>query len=278
VSTARPDSARIAALYCYPLKSARGRALDAALLCGTGFEHDRQWMLITPQGRFLSQRELPRLALLSAEPVAGGLRIAAADLPPLLIEADAPCQPCRVRIWRDECAAFDLGDEIAATLSRWLGSPCRLVRFDQAEQRLSEARYRGEVEASNAFSDGYPLLLLAEASRLDLNARVGRELPMNRFRPNIVLEGLAAYDEDQLHELQCGDVVLRVVKACTRCSITTTDQQHGTLDGAEPLRTLKSYRYDAALGGVCFGQNLVIVKGVGSTLAVGAALQLRWRT
>ena len=224
-----------------------------------------------------TQRELPRLALLGAEVLAEGLRITAAGLAPLSIGNDAPHQPRRVHIWRDTCAAVDFGDEIAATLSHWLGSPCRLVRFDPAERRLSEARYRGEVEASNAFSDGYPLLLLSEASRRDLCARVGRELPMNRFRPNIVLEGLDAYDEDQLHELQQGDVVLRVVKACTRCIITTTDQQHGTRDGAEPLHTLKTYRYDAALGGVCFGQNLVIVRGTGSTLTVGAELQLRWR-
>jgi uncharacterized protein len=101
---------------------------------------------------------------------------------------------------------------------------------------------------------------------------------MNRFRPNLVLEGLTAYDEDHLHELHSGDVVLRAVKPCTRCAITTTDQATGTLDGAEPLRTLKTYRYDAALGGVCFGQNLILVSGVDATLAVGATLQLRWRT
>lgn len=272
-----PASARIAALFRYPLKSARGQSVSRARLCATGFEHDREWMLITPQGRFISQRERPRLALLRAEPGAGGLQLSAADLPALQVTDAATQQACRVHIWRDECTAFDAGDAIAGTLSTWLGSPCRLVRFDPAQRRLSEQRYRGEVEATNAFSDGYPLLLIAEASRADLNRRVGRELPMNRFRPNIVLEGLAAYDEDRLYELQGGEVVLRAVKACTRCSITTTDQATGTLDGAEPLRTLKAYRYDAALGGVCFGQNLVIVRGAGQTLAVGQSLHLSWR-
>ena len=277
MNTPRPASARIAALYRYPLKSARGQSLREARLCSTGFEHDRQWMLVTPQGRFITQREQPRLALLRADSGATGLGIAAPDLPTLSIAHSGVRHSCQVHIWRDECAAFDAGDEVAAALSHWLGSPCRLVRFDPAQRRLSERRYSGEVEATNGFSDGYPLLLISEASRADLNRRVGRELPMNRFRPNIVLEGLAAYDEDQLHELRLGKVVLRAVKACTRCSITTTDQETGTLDGAEPLRTLKSYRYDAALGGVCFGQNLVMVSGAGSALAVGAQFQLRWR-
>ncbi len=277
MNTPRPANARIAALYRYPLKSARGQLLQEARLCNTGFEHDRQWMLITPAGRFISQRERPRLALLQAEPGAMGLSIAAPELPPLTIAYAAARIPCRVQIWRDECAAFDAGDEIADALGRWLGSPCRLVRFDPAQQRLSERRYSGAIDAANAFSDGFPLLLIGEASRVDLNRRIGRKLPMNRFRPNIVLEGLGAYDEDQLLELRLGKVLLRAVKPCTRCSITATDQATGTLDGAEPLRTLKSYRYDAALGGVCFGQNLVMQSGAGSTLAVGASVQLRWR-
>jgi hypothetical protein len=278
VSSAHPTSARIAALYRYPLKSARGQSLREARLCSTGFEHDRQWLLVTPEGRFITQREQPRLALLQAEPGALALSIAAPGLAPMQVAHAGLRLPRRVRIWRDECAAFDAGDEVAAALSRWLGSPCRLVRFDPAQQRLSERRYSGDIDAANAFSDGFPLLLIGEASRIDLNRRVGRELPMNRFRPNIVLDGLAAYDEDQLQELRCGKVVLHAVKACTRCSITTTDQETGMQDGAEPLRTLKSYRYDAALGGVCFGQNLVMQSGTGSTLAVGATLQLRWRS
>ena len=278
MNTPRPATARIAALYRYPLKSARGQSLQEARLCSTGFEHDRQWLLITPEGRFITQRERPRLALLQAEPGALGLSIAAPELPPLMIAHAAARTPCRVRIWHDECAAFDAGDEVASALSHWLGIPCRLVRFDPAQQRLSERRYSGEVDAANAFSDGFPLLLIGEASRLDLSRRIGRELPMNRFRPNIVLAGLGAYDEDQLLELRLGKVLLRVVKACTRCSITATDQTTGTLDGAEPLRTLKSYRYDATLGGVCFGQNLVMQSGAGSTLSVGASVQLHWRS
>jgi len=278
VNSPRPATARILALHRYPLKSARGQSLPEARLCATGFEHDRQWMLVTPEGRFISQRERPRLALLQVELGALGLSISAPDLPQLSIAHSAARLPCRVRIWRDECAAFDAGENVASALSQWLEHPCRLVRFDPAQQRLSERRYSGAIDAANAFSDAFPLLLIGEASRQDLSRRVGRELPMNRFRPNIVLEGLGAYDEDQLLELRLGKVILQVVKPCTRCSITTTDQSTGVLDGAEPLRTLKGYRYDATLGGVCFGQNLVMASGVGSTLAVGASVQLRWRS
>lgn len=278
MNTPRPDTARIAALYRYPLKSARGHSLPAARLCATGIEHDRQWLLVTPEGRFITQRERPRLALLQVELGALGLSISAPDLPPLQIAHAAARLPCRVRIWRDECSAFDAGDQVANVLSAWLGHPCRLVRFDPAQQRLSERKYSGAIDAANAFSDAFPLLLIGEASRQDLSRRVGRDLPMNRFRPNIVLEGLGAYDEDELLELRVGKVILQVVKPCTRCSITTTEQSTGTLDGAEPLRTLKGYRFDAALGGVLFGQNLVMASGVGSTLTVGASVQLRWRS
>jgi uncharacterized protein YcbX len=273
----RPDCARISALYRYPLKSARAQALPEARLCSTGFEHDRQWLLVTPQGRFISQREQPRLALLQAEATAARLRLSAVDLPSLSIAPGDARLPSRVRIWRDECMAFDAGEKIAATLSDWLRSPCRLVRFDPLQQRLSNRQYAGDIVAENAFSDGYPLLLTGAASLADLNQRIGRELPMNRFRPNIVLEGLDPYDEDHLHELYCGGLVLRAVKPCTRCSITATEQASGTLDGDEPLRTLRTYRYDAGLGGVTFGQNLVVVTGRGALLRVGETLQLRWR-
>ncbi len=273
----RPDTARISALYRYPLKSARGQSLPEARLVSTGFEHDRQWLLVTPQGRFITQREQPRLALLRAEATTAQLHLSAADLPSLSITLSDAQGRSRVMIWRDECTAFDAGDAAADALSDWLGSPCRLVRFDPQQQRLSNRQYTGDIAAENAFSDDYPLLLIGAASLSDLNQRIGRELPMNRFRPNIVLEGLGPYDEDQLQELRCGGLVLRAVKPCTRCCITTTEQASGTLDGDEPLRTLKTYRHDAGLGGVTFGQNLVIVSGRGSLLRVGETLQLRWR-
>ena len=272
------DTARISALYRYPLKSARGEALATATLSVTGFEGDRQWLLVPPAGRFIPQREAPRLALLQAEIEAAALRLAAPGLAELRFAHDESALARRVEIWGDVCAAFDAGDETARALSTWLGRECRLVRFDPAQRRVCNPAWTGSQQAVTAFADAYPLLLIGTTSLVDLNRRLGRELPINRFRPNLVVECLEPYAEDRIDELRCGDVVLRAVKPCDRCVITTTDQGRGERDGDEPLRTLKTYRYDAKLRGVTFGQNLIIVAGQGGTLRVGEALQLRWRT
>jgi uncharacterized protein len=151
------------------------------------------------------------------------------------------------------------------------------VRFDPAQRRLSERDWTGQYQAENRFSDGFPLLALSAASLADLNSRLAVRLPMNRFRPNIVLEGLSPYDEDRIDELCGAGVRLKLVKACTRCRITATNQNTGELEGDEPLRTLRTYRYDAQLHGVCFGQNAIVVEGNGATLRRGELLAIRWR-
>lgn len=271
-------SARISALFRYPLKSARGQELAVAPLAATGIEGDREWLLVTPAGRFITQREVPRLALLQPDIDQESLRLTAPGLPELRVARHSGGAACRVQIWRDHCDAFDAGDEPARVLSRWLGCECRLVRFDPAQQRIADPAWTGTLEVLTAFTDGFPLLLVGSASLLDLNRRLGRELPMNRFRPNLVIDGLEPYAEDRLHELRCeADVVLRVVKPCTRCRITTTDQATGELDGEEPLRTLRTYRYDSTLHGVTFGQNVVIAADGGAKLRRGARLALSWR-
>jgi uncharacterized protein YcbX len=265
---------RIAALYCYPVKSARGWSLVSTTLVATGLQHDRQWMLVDERRRFLTQRELPQLATLEVALDGGQMQLHAPGQTPLRFASSASPElaklsACRVQVWNDECAAFDCGDPAAAWLSTWLQRPIRLVRFDECEARLSNPGFSGAIAAPNHFSDGYPLLVANRSSLDDLCARMGRELPMERFRPNIVLEGLPAYAEDEIRELQLGAVRLRLVKACTRCVITTTDQRSGERDGEEPLRTLKAYRFDPALKGVTFAQNAVIVSGVGAQLRVG---------
>jgi hypothetical protein len=157
-------------------------------------------------------------------------------------------------------------------LSELLGRPLRLVRFDQSRVRLSDLAWTGGLAAPNLFSDGFPLLAIARASLADLNSRLAVPLPMDRFRPNLVLDGLPPYGEDALGDLIAGALRLRRVKPCTRCSITTTNQGTGAVEGDEPLRTLKSYRWDRALRGVTFGQNLIVVAGAGSRLTVGHPL------
>jgi len=265
---------RLGGLYRYPLKSGRGEPLASARLGDAGLDGDRRWMLTRPDGRFLTQREHPRLALLNARHYGDSLQLDAPGLEPLLAR---PGEAREVQVWKDRVLARDAGDEAAGRLGDWLGAACRLVQFDPARPRYSEPEWTGGLLAANAFSDGYPLLLVNQASLDDLSARCGRVLPVERFRPNLLVEGLPAWAEDTLQELAIGQIVLRLVKPCTRCSITTVDPLTGRFDGEEPLRTLRSFRQDGRVGGFTFGINTVVVRGVGESLAVGDALEARWR-
>jgi MOSC domain-containing protein len=275
-SSSAAATVRIAQLWCYPLKSAAGIALDEARLTPAGLEADRSWMIVTPAGHFLTQREVPRLALISPALTADALqlRVRSAVLT-VPLHADGSRIP--VRIWKDSCLGIDAGDEAAAWLGRLLQRECRLVRFDPAQRRLSSRHWSGALEAENRFTDGFPLMVLSEASLAELNTRLQSPLPMNRFRPNIVLAGIDPYEEDRIGELSDGALRLRLVKPCTRCRITTTNQRTAEVEGDEPLRTLKSYRYDATLKGVLFGQNALVVAGAGSLLARGQSLQVSWK-
>ena len=261
--------ARIDSLHVYPVKSCRGIELATATLAPSGLAHDREWLIVDSRDHFLTQRDLPRMALLQTRLTDTHLELATAQRPLLQVPLRHEGQRRTVSIWRTQVPAFDAGDEAAGSLSGLLERPVRLVRFDSAHQRLSNSEWTGAVAAPNFFTDGYPVMVLSRASLEDLNARVGRQLDMNRFRPNIVLDGVEAYAEDRIHEIHAGEVTLRLVKPCTRCVITATDQQTGLRDGDEPLRTLKEYRFDKALRGVVFGMNAVIVRGQGATLARG---------
>jgi uncharacterized protein len=276
------NTATIAALHTYPIKSARGLAHAAVPLVNTGFEHDREWLVVDERNRCVTQRDLPLLATLQPRLQGDSLILQSLGQGSLTIDAfgiDAYSkrEARRVHIWGDDCAAFDCGDEVARWLSTWLARTLRLVRFDTREARLSNAQWTGDVAAPNLFTDGYPILVANTASLADLNSRMNRALPMERFRPNIVIDGLPAYAEDQIAELHCGEVRLRLVKPCVRCSITTTDQSTGTLDGDEPLRTLKSYRHDHQLKGVTFAQNAVIAGGIGAHLRIGDQFSINWK-
>lgn len=263
----------LAALHIYPVKSCRGIAASEARLTDAGLEHDREWMIVTPEGRFVTQREEPRLARITTAIDDGTLTLSAEGAGSCAVPLDRVGREADAVVWRDRCAAFDQGDEPARWLSGLLDRALRLVRFDPRHERLSDRTWTGDVAARNRFSDGYALLAISRASLDDLNARLPAPLPMNRFRPNLELGGLPPYGEDTLGELVAGAVRLRRVKPCTRCSITTTDQATGAVDGEEPLRTLKSYRWDKALRGVTFGQNLIVIAGAGSRLQVGQTLQ-----
>jgi uncharacterized protein YcbX len=267
----------LSALHVYPIKSCRGIELDVARLTPTGLADDRHWMLVRPSGRFVTQRELPRMALIATKLSERGLLLAAPDMSPLLVSRDQVGESSAVTVWSFTGRGIDCGEEAAQWFTSFLATPLRLMRFDASAPRECSADWTGDVRAVTEFADGFPILVISRASLADLNARLPKALPMERFRPNIVLDGIEAYAEDRIHELRGEGAVIRMVKPCARCAITTTDQSTGERDGVEPLATLKTYRFDAALRGVTFGQNAIIVSGAGATLHQGQTLEVIWK-
>jgi len=257
--------ASLGRLFIYPVKSAAGIECEQVRLTPQGFEHDREWMIVDATGQFLTQREAGRLALLSTAIEGGRLRL---SIPGdgIAVDLDHGGASVDVRVWRAHCRAFDAGAQAGQFLSDFLGRPARLVRFDMSKPRLSAAEWTGGRDVPTLFSDGYPLLVLSQGSIDDLAARVGHALPVQRFRPNILLDGVAPYAEDAAGMLESGEVRLQLTKACTRCAITTIDHLTGDRTGEEPLATLKGYRFDRQLQGVVFGRNAYAVAGAGGTL------------
>ncbi|HEY0681816.1 MAG TPA: MOSC N-terminal beta barrel domain-containing protein [Steroidobacter sp.] len=265
---------QITGLNIYPVKSCRGIALTQARLTETGFEHDREWLVVTPEYRFLTQRERPQLAQVETAITADQLVLRKPNGADLALPLDLTGPEVEVTIWRDKAGAFDAGDQAATWLTEHLGKPARLVRFDKRHKRASNTQWTGGTEALNQFSDGYPWLLISQGSLDELNRRLEQPLPMNRFRPNIVVDGLPPFGEDSVDEFVAGDVRLKVVKPCDRCVITTTDQITGERSGDEPLKALKTFRFDKTLRGVLFGQNMILTGGVGQTLKVGQQFEV----
>jgi uncharacterized protein YcbX len=276
--------ATLAALNVYPVKGCRGIAVARArasvrglvAAAGAAAVGDREFMIVDPAGRFVSQRERPRLALIATRVESDALVLSASGYAPLAIPLAAASGARRkVTVWSSDVVAHDVGDFAARWLETVLGAELRLVRFDPGATRLCNPQYVGDSGAHVAFSDGYPVLAIGEASLAGLNARLAAAgaaaLPMNRFRPNVVLAGLDAHDEDHVDTIVADGVTLKLVKPCTRCQVTTTDQDTAAV-GDEPLATLARYRMNAALGGVTFGMNAIVVAGAGRELAVGCAL------
>ncbi|SEI23303.1 MOSC domain-containing protein [Pseudomonas asplenii] len=249
---------RLSALYRYPVKSAKGEALSQVTLDALGLAGDRRWMIVDQDsGRFLTQRAVASMSQLSALwNTSGGLTLSAPGYSALDVAVPSADESLRgVSIWNDTLRVPDAGDEAAAWLSEFIGKPVRLVHVPLERARITQAGY-GKEDDRVAFADGFPLLLIGQASLDDLSHRVGRPLEMLRFRPNLVIEGSAAFAEDQWKRIRIGEVEFRLVKPCSRCILTTIDPQSGQRsDDREPLTTLKTYRQQG--GDVLFGQNLV---------------------
>jgi uncharacterized protein YcbX len=253
----------VTSLHLYPVKSLRGLAVEAARVDRMGVVGDRRFLVVDSSGTFMTQRAVPRMALVGAFLDEATLTLRAAGFGDIVVgrEPDPAAAEAVVRIWKSEgLKAEDCGEPPAEWLSAVLETPCRLVRIGPKFARPVRADF-AEPGDLVAFADGFPLLVVSEASVGDLNRRMAEKgapaIPMNRFRPNVVVAGCGPYEEDRLKRFRIGEVVFRATKPCIRCTITTTDQLTGAR-GIEPLRTLAGYRREPADSTeVKFGYNLV---------------------
>jgi uncharacterized protein YcbX len=259
---------QVAALHIFPVKSMAGFSPPSARVRPWGFEGDRRWMVVAPDGTFMTQREHPAMALLAPKTSGRVLRLEAAGHG--AIEAAATGPHSLVRVWNDVVPAATCPACVDAFITEVLGTPCRLVYLDDPSSRKVDARWR-QADESVSFADGFPVLLTSFGSLDDLNARLPAPIRINRFRGNIEIAGAPAWAEDTWTLIRIGEVTFRVAKPCERCIVTTIEQETATRpDKAEPLRTLATFR--RAADGVIFGQNLVPVTegeiGVGDRVEI----------
>lgn len=250
---------RVVELNRYPVKSLAGISLKTASLEEKGITFDRNWLVTLPSGKFLTQREIPKMALVKTSLNDNGdLTLNAEGCPSLTVKRTANGDSDdfkRVTVWKDECYAIDEGDDAAAWLSDYLETKCRLVKMKDSFNRpiIDEGK---EFDGSVRFQDQYPLLVISTASLQALNEKLDTPVPMNRFRPNIVIEGCDPFEEDEFKTLvSANGVTLTSAKPCARCVITTTDQETAQRS-VEPLKTLATFRNSES--GLLFGQNLLV--------------------
>jgi uncharacterized protein YcbX len=285
-------SARIDQLWIYPVKSCAGISLNEAELTETGLAYDRSWMVVDAQGEFVTQRELPRLALIQPAFKLGQLVLRAPGMLALHLVLDAAEAPLRVRVWDDEVAAYDMGDVAAQWFSDFLGPDApadlkrlRLARFDPEVRRLCSLKWTGGRESTTQFADGFGVLVTSTASLDELNVRLAQAgqgpVAMVRFRPNIVLGGVEAHDEDRFGAMHIetaeGAAVIETVKPCARCPIPNIDPVTAMVSPAVG-DTLQAYRADPRLNGaITFGMNAIVLEGDGQMLRVGQPVAVDWK-
>lgn len=256
----------ISELNIYPIKSCQGTALNEAHAAASGFAYDRQWLVVNEEGEFLTQRQLPAMSQIlpqivpqiqanahdNSEPVE--MKLSAPGITPFTLQSRGQGETRKVVVWRDTVEAVDEGAEVAGWFSEYLKTRCRLVRFSKTFVRAVDRSFARTEKDQVGFADGFPFLLISEASLLDLNEKLSEPLRMNRFRPNIVVSGCPPFAEDGWKTVKAGNLKLHIVKPCARCVITCTDQKTSKV-AAEPLKTLATYRNQ--MNKILFGQNLV---------------------
>jgi len=254
---------RVRALYVYPLKSAAGMRVAEATLDALGFVSDRRWMAVDADGGFLSQRRIPKMAIIQATPLPDdGLHLAAAGMPSLQVNKTAGrAQERDVIVWHDQVRALDGGDDAAAWLTQVLNCDTRLVYCPPARARVVDRSFASGSEQVG-FADGFPLLVIGHSSLDEINVQLRergqQQIGAERFRPNIVVEGAAPFEEDTWRQIVIGDdpgtITIDIVKPCARCSIISVDPRTG-IQGVEPMRTLATFRRRG--DAVYVGQNTI---------------------
>lgn len=274
---------RIRELGFYPIKGCRGLAPRTARIEATGLVleadgaadvGDREWVIVDADGKFVSQRELPRMALIETKLTSTHLRLKAPGMLLLEVPLGSEGDVQEVQVWNDRIAAVTQGEVADAWVSQYLAMPARLMRFDPEAKRLSNVRYTSPHVAPYKFADAFAVLVANQASLDDFNQRLaaqgGAPVTMTRFRPNVVLEGLGAYEEDYLKTLRIGDILMRVVKRCARCTVPGVDPATGIGSSVVP-DLLATYR--GTDDGVMFGVNAIVVEGAGSEIRAGAEVE-----
>jgi uncharacterized protein YcbX len=248
---------QVSQLFIYPIKSLGGIALTKANVSERGFEHDRRWMLIDENNRFLSQREVVQMALLKVDLKDNGLLVTYTITGENILIPFKPLtnESCEVIIWDDTCTAIFVSAEADEWFTKMIGLKCRLVYMPDNSNRQVDERY-APIGQITSFSDAYPFMMLGQATLDDLNSRLAEPLPTDRFRPNIVFTGGKPFEEDKLDHFTIGDINFNGVKLCARCVLTTINQTNGSRS-KEPLKTLASYR--SKNNKIYFGQNLIHV-------------------
>lgn len=240
---------RVASLHVYPIKSLGGVAMESSPVEARGLRHDRRWMLVDEEGVFLSQRTIERMALFRVAFATEGLRVRGPSGSETIVPWVASAERVPVTVWKSEVEAVRVGDAVDAWFTAEMGQPARLVYMPDDTVRPTHPDYTQPGDRVG-FADAFPVLVAGVESLRDLNARLDSPIPMNRFRPNVVVEGASAFAEDDWPGFHLAGMHFRWIKHCGRCRVTTTDQETAQV-GQEPLRTLATFRREGS--GVIFG-------------------------
>jgi uncharacterized protein len=277
-------SMKISEINIYPIKSLGGITLNEAIIEQRGLQYDRRWMLVDENGKFLTQREFPKISTISIGLTKNSLKVSVEGFDDLFVPYEVEGETIKVEVWGSYADAILHDSHINNWFSEVLQTNCRLVFMPDNSRREINPRFVVNKDIVS-FADGYPFMILGENSLNDLNSRLETTLPMNRFRPNLVVSNSEAFAEDNWKKIKIGDTFFRTTKPCERCVITTVKQTDGVFTGKEPLKTLATFRrtkhlfptnyqdFGLSENAVLFGQNLV-AENFGKLIKVGDKVEI----